>query len=449
MDAGYWRELLRPIVAGRKIVMTGVPVAGAADRVAFMREFGARDVFVIGDGMGTGTLPDCDWVVVDVAAETMMESIRASMAALRDPPLEVTAALDAFDPERNALVVGTFLNEVPGVAGRPCLAWRPPAWVALEDKVVIDELWDAAGVERAPSRVVAVDDLTTETGVVWAGDARDGFHGGSELTRWIRTEVDAAVALETMRAHCDRVRVMPFLEGIPCSIHGMVFADYVAALRPVEMVTLRRGSEFFYAGAATYWDPPDADRESMRETARAVGAAIRGRVGFRGAFTIDGVMTADGFRPTELNPRMGAGLNQIGRGIPEMPIDLLNQALIAGVDLDFRPEAFEALVVEAADASRSGGTWCFLPKAFEQSPMRRVAWTGATWTWAADDEQAHGRFEAGPGNTGGRLFLSLAPAYTPAGPSVGERAVGFYEFCDRELDAGIGHLTAAPDVRRA
>ena len=31
---------------------------------------------------------------------------------------------------------------------------------------------------------------------------------------------------------------MPFLDGVPCSIHGVCFPDGVAALRPVEMVTL-------------------------------------------------------------------------------------------------------------------------------------------------------------------------------------------------------------------
>jgi hypothetical protein len=49
-----------------------------------------------------------------------------------------------------------------------------------------------------------------------------------------------------MSARADRVRVMPFLEGIPCSIHGIVFAEHVAALQPLEMVTLRSESESGY-----------------------------------------------------------------------------------------------------------------------------------------------------------------------------------------------------------
>src|SRR5688500_774017 len=120
---------------------------------------------------------------------------------------------------------------------------------------------------------------------------------------------------------------MPFLEGIPCSIHGIVFADHVAAIRPVEMITLRRPPDhpdgaFFYTGCSTYFDPPLATRVAMREIARATGALLRTEVDFRGAFTVDGVATARGFIPTELNPRSGAGLNVMLRGLPDLPLQL-------------------------------------------------------------------------------------------------------------------------------
>jgi hypothetical protein len=70
---------------------------------------------------------------------------------------------------------------------------------------------------------------------------------------------------------------MPFLEGIPSSIHGIVCPGAVATFRPVEMVTLRRpgSTRLHYAGAATFWDPPDEDREVMRDLARRVGAGLR------------------------------------------------------------------------------------------------------------------------------------------------------------------------------
>jgi predicted ATP-grasp superfamily ATP-dependent carboligase len=90
----------------------------------------------------------------------------------------------------------------------------------------------------------------------------------------------------------------------------VVTEDGVAVLRPVELVMLRppTGSRFRYAGAGTFWDPPPADREATREVARRVGRALADRVGFRGAFGVDGILSEDGFVPTELNPRFAAGL---------------------------------------------------------------------------------------------------------------------------------------------
>ena len=82
--------------------------------------------------------------------------------------------------------------------------------------------------------------LDRGAGTAWAGDARQGFNGGAQLLRWVRGEEDAAEAARFLAERCDRARVMPFLEGIPCSIHGMVFPGGVAAFRPVEMVTLRQ-----------------------------------------------------------------------------------------------------------------------------------------------------------------------------------------------------------------
>src|SRR5689334_17767166 len=86
------------------------------------------------------------------------------------------------------------------------------------------------------------------------------------------------------------------------------------------MVTLRQSPRLRYCGAATFWDPAQHRRTEMREVARRVEETLRGTMGYRGAFTIDGVMTEQGFLPTELNPRFGAGLGVIGRATPELPL---------------------------------------------------------------------------------------------------------------------------------
>lgn len=94
------------------------------------------------------------------------------------------------------------------------------------------------------------------------------------------------------------------------------------------------GARFVQAGISTWWDPPVADREQMRDAARAVGDLLADRHGYRGAFGIDGVLTADGFRPHELNPRFSDGLNAIGRWLPHVPLSLLDSAVRSSGELD-------------------------------------------------------------------------------------------------------------------
>src|SRR5437763_81823 len=116
---------------------------------------------------------------------------------------------------------------------------------------------------------------------------------------------------------------------------------------------------------ATWWDPPAAEREAMRAAARRVGATLRERVGYRGGFTADGVMTEEGFRPTELNARHGAGLWLLGAAAPDLHLDLVAQALQAGERLDLDLVWLEAAALDAADRDRRGRlvVWLFEPPA--------------------------------------------------------------------------------------
>ncbi len=341
--------------------------------------------------------------------------------------------------------------------GRRIYAPRLPASLALEDKVQIDAFWDAVGVRRAPSEVVATEPRAMNAaarrfdrglGTVWAGDARDGIHGGAMVCRWMRRDEDMSQDAAFFAGRCDRVRVMPFLEGIPCSIHGIVFEDAVATFRPVEMVTLRPpGSRLRYCGAATFWDPPAGDREYMRRTARRVGLALRERIRFRGPFTIDGVMSADGFLPTELNPRAGAGLAVLGRSVPELPLGLLNLAVTEGEPLEFRPQDLESLVVEAADARRRGGGWTAIEASHDLSEEYRLVDVGTAYRLARDREAGDAILRIGPSAVGGFVQFTPDPARVPAGESVGPRAVAAFALADREFGTAIGPLLSARPVR--
>jgi hypothetical protein len=463
VNAEYWLEAMRPVFEGKKVILAGDVIAGLIPRARMIRELGAQSTFMLAtEGMGTGDAPteeDGHWFALDAPhSDNIVEAIHAGQRLLANLPQHAKEALDWYDPKREAMVVGGFLHEQPSVAGRKSLAYRKPEWLALDDKTVIDSVWDKIGVTREPSEVVPVDKesilaamqrIDKGDGVVWGSDSKEGINGGATGVRWVRSESDVDKALEYFQKHCDQLRVMPFLEGIPCSIHGMVFPDYVAAFRPVEMVVLRKpeSSEFVYAGTSSFYDPAPADREDMRTTAKKVGNALRDMVNFRGVFTIDGVMTKDGFRPTELNPRYGAGVMPLLKGLTDFPLELLAQAVVSGSNSDFKPKELEELIINTADKQRGGGTWRAVQTHLPQIDKRPVKLTDSGWQWANDEEKNDGTVIVGPGTLGS--FVRFTPDNTsiPIGESFAPYACDFWRFVDENLGSDIGKLDAAKPVR--
>jgi hypothetical protein len=393
-----------------------------------------------------------------------MDALHGADAALSGAGDDVAALVDAVDPERRMPAMGGFYGSGAPVTGRRMWGARPAAWQALEDKTVIDAVWDEAGVARAPSRVVpctlealseAASTLDEGHGTVWAGDAREGFHGGAARTRWIRGPEDARQAVDNLAPHCDTARVMPFLEGLPCSIHGVVLPDGVAVFRPAEMLVLRGPRGFVYARASTLWAPPPREREAMRVAARRVGEYLAHTVGYRGAYTVDGVMTSGGFRPTELNPRVGAAMSMLNPPSelgPQVPFTLLHYALIEGLRPPVSAAELEAAVLEQAERHPWGSFGFTVPRTegarteTETVPLR---WVGGGWA-RGDDADAHATAVAGPGPTGDFINVRLAvdgpDRMGLVGRSLAPAVAAFAAWSDEHFGTSLGPLSPAPDV---
>src|SRR6266496_110502 len=448
---GRYPARLRRFYGGRKLILTGAPLAMLRGTSRMVRSLGAARPFLLAAGVGTGPLPseeEGDRHVLQLTAPDIVSETRTIMSLLANLPAEALAALDRYDPD----------HELRSIAGRRVYAPRRPSWRRLEDKTLIDELWDAHGIRRPPSEVVpatgeamlaAARRMDRGLGTVWSGDTREGVNGGAVYVRWVRDEWDAAEAVAFFTAHCDRARVVPFIEGVPCSIHGLVLADGVAVLRPVEMITLRPSgsNRLVFAGAATFWDPPEGDREAMRRVAGVVGVALRDQVGYLGAFTVDGVLSEDGFLPTELNTRYGAGLMVMADGREDLPLWLLNLAVVEGEPLGIGSADLEADVLEGADRNRSGAAWTVTHRAPPTSRHRLVAFSGGSCRFARPDEQAAGTLWVGPSNVGGYLRLALDPARIPVGPPVAPLAVDAFALADERLATSIGPMSPARPVR--
>lgn len=459
--AAYYRALLRPHFRGRRWLIFGGPVAGLAPLANELSHLGGERPYLLGSCLGTGDLPGPDFAEVEsfgLQADSIREEFASYESLLRDVPAATARAIERWDPECRARATGLIaMSVIPDVAGRPTYGGRRNEWLALEDKTQIDEFWRAADVACVPSEVVplsddavraAIDRLDRGAGVVLAGDARDGIHGGAESVRPIWNETHLPAALQELAEHHAAVRVMPYLEGQPCSIHGVVFPDGVSVFRPVELVTLshREVGRFQYAGLSTFWDPPASEREAMRALARKVGLALAKHHQYRGPFAIDGVLGAEGFRPTELNSRFGAGLGPQAFAVPTLPLSSLCLAATEGEALDYRPEWLEAIVCEEADAHRSGRGSAWLKQPCDRAARHAIVETDAGYRTAREGETPDASVSVGPSAIGTFVNFVPAPDRLTPGCALAPRVAQAFQWADRELGMPIGGGTAAVEA---
>lgn len=452
----------------RWIVATSIDQASTGLASMLAQRFGV-EVLAVGARRGTGPIADSVPLISMglPPVDGLMEGMRTAERALIDPPAEIRAQIDAWDPDGRALVLGEPFPTSATLLGRPLFGRRRPEWAALEDKLAIVEVLEAARVTTAASEQVPVTEadrlvdahrrLATDLGTVWAGDNRSGWHGGGSGTFWIPDAASARVAAgDGGLAPFDRVRVMAFIAGIPCSIHGLVTDGErpPAVFRPCEMVMLRDPVDhrFVYARSATYWDPAEGDREQMRDVARRVGIELARRVDHRGVFTVDGVLGSGGFLPTEVNVRFGAALPSLlpteagGR----INLGLVDRAVVEGV-LDVDPDELERWVLSKLDHRREMRT---LTRTGTAPPEPRRGWLVASgsdpdWGVALVDEEppaALARVEWGPGPSGGVLRFDDVTG-VPVGPPVGPRVVEWLRSVDRTWSIGLPPLEAARPAR--
>ena len=466
MGTDYYPEVLKPLYAGRRWIICDDVVAGAIALAQRLVDAGAKAVMVIAGSEGTGSHPldDVEVFLTGATGKTMMDVVRAVAAAITTPSRELRAAVDVFDPTGEAMVLSNYLVPTGEVCGRNAYGASRPEWKSLEDKLIIDDLWDRAGVVRSPSVILKVEreaevrtalrDVASADGAVLVADNTEGWHGGGEYTRYLAPGADLSPTLSFFAEHSRRVRIMPFLRGVPCSIHGLVTTDVVLVFRPAEMLVYRRASsdEFVYTGMNTVWDPPPAVRDQMRDVARSVGALIRSEVGYLGAFGIDGVFTAEGFFPTELNPRLTGGLGMQAEAAGQYSMGDVDRAVVAGLNVDLRLADLEREIVAGADASRSG-RWLrpITHLSATETTEQPIAYDGSSWQ-PVDEDDATAIMSFGPSPQGALVFVKLTENHGLASAdSIAKIAAASFAVSDELWGTRIGDLipgTAPPTEMR-
>jgi hypothetical protein len=455
MDRATIDRRLAQIHRGRRWIVPADVAASTSEVVAALRTWGASDILLVVASDGVGDIPT-DTVIHRLHLDpgnTIMDGIRRFQAALADPSSELMSAIDAFDPAGDALVVASPFDVGERLLGRRMYGARKPSWAALEDKTVIDGLWDRAGVARAPREVVplgqapaASERIGGSFGSVWAIDNSQGWHGGGDGTRWVPDTDTAHRLVGELAGMTEQVRVMPFLDGIPCSIHGFATGAGVAVFRPIELVVFRTPDHGLrYGGVSGLWDAPSDLTREMRAVGAAVGAVLESEYGYLGPYSVDGVATDAGFRPTELNPRLSVGFGMQTAAVEGLAAGALTRALCEG-DIEVGAVWLEKTVLEAAALDRRGRMGLVVSDQVEPATTGMAFDGCVARAVAVEHPDAVADLSIGPAVSGSYLLMRFRPDGFPAGELLAPYAASAAAVGAEMWGFELPELLPAPDL---
>ena len=442
---------LSGILRGRPVILVGRLPQTAESQLPVLDRVGAGPFLRVSlrGGPGTNRTGMTTHVLLPGPADPdFVIDVARLEALLRDPPPTLRRVVSDFDPGETAVVIASSHVDCDALLGRPRPGRRSEASLALEDKTRVDHLWSGLDVPHCPHRVVPVERAALVRaanvvdqghGTVWAGDNTLAVEGGALATRWVHDTASQEAAVSLLGPRCRTARVMPFLPGLPVSIHAWVLPRGVAVISPMEMVVLRHreSGAFRFCGVATTWHPDEATTHKIRSVARTVAHHLHG-TGYRGALSIDGVITKEGFRPTEINARFPAGLSRLARHTDGLPLALLDMLVRDGTPLDISPARLQAVLRGVFE--RRPFTWLHTatPRAPSMPHSVPLHWTGQSFRRARTGEPASSSLLWEPAAAGGAVQLDvpapprgvtgarlLTQAFQAAGPPLSTQMAGW------------------------
>lgn len=453
-------EAVARFYRGRKVVLLGREVPQYRLRVEALAKMGSQAPFIVGNGAGHGDIPAgvADWTTAELGTISFTDTARATDSLLADPPENVRRALDAYDPDRTAIVLAESNVTRDEMDGRQVADGRPPAWAALEDKITMERIWDELHVDRLPSEVVpttpealraAHERLDLGQGTLWYRDMNGGVQVTFEQARWVQDAQGLAEATTAVAQECLQVKVTPFLAGTPCGVNGFVLSDGVVVLRPFEELVLRgpEHSQLVYAGCSTYFDPRPAVRDQMRDLARRVGDLMHRETGFRGAFSVGGVQTASGFVPLDLLPRGNTAHRVMSTATPGLPWGLLQGAVAGGHDLGIPAHEVERVLLNAVEGRRGAAVAlhsdspCITP-----GRARWITVDGEGLRLSRKDEHSDACLVQDPLHTGSIVIIIPGPSLLGGERRLAARVASGFGLSEGLWGTGLGALHEMPGV---
>lgn len=331
-----FRKALSSVFEDRSVVLVGA-VAGRLSHIAGQCfELGAQRVLIVASessGLGCEGLPPLTRVIAPISH--MSDSVDSATGARSS----VAQALQDFDPERKALVVSDGAPASRAFPGRTVLNPGFLSRTRLERKLSGESILEAVSNRTDLVRVLELtgpdiyrkcEEVDLGDGVVLASDPPHSPGTGGSHVRWVTSPPEFEAAARDLGIGTV-VRAMPYLRGIPSSMHGLVLDDGILTCPPMQLVNLVRrpralgeSRSFFGAGAATLTHVGALASKRIRAVVMSVGRRLTEIANYRGLYCVDGILTADDFIPTEINMREGSSIGVAFSQQTQLPIQLLN-----------------------------------------------------------------------------------------------------------------------------
>jgi hypothetical protein len=432
---------------GRRTILLGRPLAHFKAQVAALLRMGAGAPFVVANQPGRAPAGIAGHCVVDLDMVDPHTHARDTARFIADPPASVRAALDAYDPDRTALVLAQSAGAPSHMAGR-LVADSGDKWrTKLADPAVLDGLWDHAGARRLPSSVVATETcLASETalshdlgyGTLWQGRQLDGAWVPLASARLVPAGTDPTPTARWFTERSSHVRISPVVAGTACGVAGFVLPRGTVVLRPYEEIALEHDGEVQYCGCSTYLDLPDELRAQVTGLARAVGEELSRRWGFRGPFHISGLLVGSRYLPLDLVLRDGWGHALMESRLDEAPFGLFNAALAAGHEVALSALDVQRLLLPSLEADRG---------AVVAVPTPLAPRSGTSTLWLTRREGGLGPATAGDqscgcavhvaSGRGGKLLIIIGPSFPRAGGRIAAHAVDACAIAAQQWRTGL------------
>lgn len=202
---------------------------------------------------------------------------------------------------------------------------------------------------------------------------------------------------------------------------------------PMEIVALPRPDQgtFLCAGAvATLGDPSD-----LRAATEHIGTALRRRFGYLGAFAVDGILTEDGFRPTDLNARLTSAM-EAAPSLLRVRLHVANLLARGRVALD--PACLQAVAAEVFAKRPNHILYGAATHVSGGSPKEvRVRWRGGRLV-TANSGTAHGRLTIARSARGWLLTAALLVDQIPVDGPLGALVPDLFQLSDKVLGTDLG-----------